>query len=87
MESILVKIPSMEKKLKDEDVWEHKIPNSEDSDISLWKIWFPSSQINSVISYVKETMPEQIDKEKFIKIPIIIARMKNWYGDSTSWPL
>ena len=84
MESIQDKIPSIENILK----LEFDVPLSsfisEEKDISFLNILFPNPQIKSVISWEKDTIPEQIEREKFIKIQIKIALIINLYGDSTS---
>ena len=87
IDSIEVKIPSIEKMLKEEVCFPLNSLIKEEKDISFLKILFPSPQIKSVISWENETIPEQIESEKFIRIQINIALTTNLYGDSTSWPL
>lgn len=84
IETILVRIPSIEKILKFELELLLREFINEENEIVFLKILLPNSQIKFETSYENDTIPEQIDKEKFMNIHMKIARITNLYGDSTS---
>ena len=87
IESILVRIPSIENILKFVEEFPLSSFIKEEKEIFLLKIVFPKPHMNSDISQEKEIILEHIESEKFIKIQMKMARITNLYGDSTSCPL
>ena len=88
IETILVKIPLKENKLKfpfDELLESFSIKF--EKEISCLNIFFPSEQINVVISLVVDKIAEQTLKELNTSIPINTALTKNFEAESTSFPV
>ena len=87
IDKIPLKIPFKDKASKLEIAFGSKVEINVTKDISLPKIFWPSSQKKELIRLVDVTRNLQMDSEKFIDRPLRKALMKNLLGDSICIPI